>query len=546
MSDAAPDGARIIGRYSLHAEIASGGMAKVHLGRLNGPVGFARTVAIKRLHRIYARDPEFVAMFLDEARLAARIQHPNVVPIVDVVALDGELFLVLEYVLGESLSQLLRGVIRKLEYVDAAIVATIILGVLEGLHAAHEARSERGTPLGIVHRDISPQNVIVGADGVARVLDFGIAKAADQIHVTRRDDGLKGKMPYMAPEQVTDGRVDRRTDVWAASVVLWELLARRRLFANESPTELLRSISNDPVMAPSLVAPCTSAFDAIVLRGLEKDPGDRFATAREMAIAIEAIATPASARVVGAWVVATAGDALRSRAVLVEEMESSVGAGPENRPSLTVRARLAALGMEAPRGQPESSLPSLAAAVSEPTGLPRGRSAAAGPAEVDTTVEGSGAHADAPNLPELKTEVMAPSQPASAAQPKPNATPGHALRNAIVVMIALALVVLVVVLRFRPSSTSSATDVVSPRSTAVAQSALPAAIPSAIPSATASGDPSPSAVSNPAPSPSPSAARTPAVRHHPAAPPRLACNPPYTVGPAPDFIRHPRPECFPR
>src|SRR5687768_9224260 len=152
---------RVVGRYALYNEIAAGGMATIHLGRLLGPVGFSRTVAIKRLHPQFAKDPEFVSMFLDEARLAARIQHPNVVQTLDVVALEGELFLVMEYVQGESLSRLMRTLRAQAGRVPARIVSSIVTNVLYGLHAAHEARTERGAPLGIVHRDVSPQNVMI-------------------------------------------------------------------------------------------------------------------------------------------------------------------------------------------------------------------------------------------------------------------------------------------------------------------------------------------------------------------------------------------------
>jgi len=138
-------------------------------------------VAIKRLHKQYARDPEFVSMFLDEARLAARIRHPNVVPTLDVVATEGELFVVMEYVHGESLARLIRDEARKGGYIPPPVAAGILSGTLQGLHAAHEARDERGQPLSIVHRDVSPQNILVGSDGVARVLDFGVAKAAGRI-----------------------------------------------------------------------------------------------------------------------------------------------------------------------------------------------------------------------------------------------------------------------------------------------------------------------------------------------------------------------------
>src|SRR5262245_17864891 len=172
---------RTIGRYAMYGPIASGGMATVHFGRLTGEVGFARTVAIKRMHAPLARDPEFVAMFIDEARLAARIRHVNVVETIDVVAADQELMLVMDYVPGESLARLFRTSSERGERIPERIALAVICDVLHGLHAAHEARDERGQALGIVHRDVSPQNVLVGVDGTARVHDFGAAKGAGRI-----------------------------------------------------------------------------------------------------------------------------------------------------------------------------------------------------------------------------------------------------------------------------------------------------------------------------------------------------------------------------
>src|SRR5579862_4349176 len=156
-------------------------MATVHLGRIMSDVGFSRTVAIKRLHAAFAKDPMFSAMFIDEARLAARIQHPNVVSTLDVVDTEGELFVVMDYVQGEALSHLIRGTVAKGGFIPVEIVSSIAVGMLDGLHAAHEAKDERGEPLGIVHRDVSPQNVLVGIDGVARVIDFGVAKATGRL-----------------------------------------------------------------------------------------------------------------------------------------------------------------------------------------------------------------------------------------------------------------------------------------------------------------------------------------------------------------------------
>src|SRR5262245_25807707 len=166
----------IVGRYALFEPIAAGGMATVHLGRARGAAGFLRTVAIKRLHEGIAKNPNFVAMMLDEARLSARVRHPNVVSTVDVVNENGELFIVMEYVHGDSLSRLMKVAHARAERIPLGIAASIAVGTLHGLHAAHEARSDRGEPLGIIHRDVSPQNILVGIDGVARVADFGVAK----------------------------------------------------------------------------------------------------------------------------------------------------------------------------------------------------------------------------------------------------------------------------------------------------------------------------------------------------------------------------------
>jgi hypothetical protein len=326
---AAPAESRVVGRYALHGEIASGGMASVHIGRLLGPVGFSRTVAIKRLHPTYARDPEFVSMFLDEARLAARIRHPNVVPTLDVVATQGELFLVMEYIQGESLAPLVRTLGRTKARVPIRIALSIVAGALQGLHAAHEARDERGMSLGLVHRDVSPQNVIVGVDGMARVFDFGVAKAAGRAHNTR-DGVVKGKLAYMAPEQLGQQPVDRAADIYAASIVLWELLTGSRLFRADSEGALLALVLQRDIQPPSAVVPDVSAeLDAIVMRGLARAPTDRFPTAREMALALDRLGS-ASLGEVAEWLEAVAGPALAKRAdqvSAVERQSPSYGGG---------------------------------------------------------------------------------------------------------------------------------------------------------------------------------------------------------------------------
>jgi serine/threonine protein kinase len=309
-------------------------MATVHLGRLLGPAGFARTVAIKRLHAQYAKDPDFVSMFLDEARLAARIRHPNVVSTLDVVVHEGEVFLVMEYVHGDSLAKLWRLTSAKpmgasepaAANAPLCIVVAIMAGVLHGLHAAHEAGDEHGEPLHIIHRDVSPQNILVGADGVARVLDFGVAKAARRLHTTG-DGSLKGKLRYMAPEQLRGEPIDRRVDIFSASIVLWEMLTGVRLFHGEEPDVYVARLLSNRIDPPRKVAPeLPPLLDDIVMRGLAPDREDRFATARDMAVALENAVTPTTTHEVSEWVTRTLGTGLEVRAAILANIERSVEA----------------------------------------------------------------------------------------------------------------------------------------------------------------------------------------------------------------------------
>lgn len=312
-------GPTVARRYAIFEPLASGGMATVHLGRLVGAMGFSRTVAIKRLHPQFAKDPTFVAMFQDEARLAARIRHPNVVGTLDVVANDDELFVVLDYVHGASLSQLMQGHAAPL---DPSMAAPIMAGVLHGLHAAHEAKNERGEPLELVHRDVSPQNVMVGVDGVARVVDFGVAKALGRAHTTR-DGSVRGKLPYMAPEQLS-GSVTRQSDVFSASVVLWELLTGRRLFEGDNEGQIVSRVLSAPIDPPTEWRPeLPAALVAVTMRGLERDTAKRFATAREMAFALEKSVSLATSSDVGGWVESVARDMLESRANRIAAIEAS-------------------------------------------------------------------------------------------------------------------------------------------------------------------------------------------------------------------------------
>lgn len=315
----------IVGRYALFDELAAGGMATVHLGRLLAANGEGRTVAVKRLHSQYTKDHEFCAMFMDEARVVTRIKHPNCVRTVDVVQDDKGLFLVMEYVHGESLSRLMRSARERKEPISPKLVATLLHGVLLGLHAAHEATAPDGAPLKVVHRDVSPQNIIVGVDGTAKVLDFGIAKAAGRMQTTREGQ-IKGKLAYMAPEQIR-GQVDRRTDVFAAAVVLWEALASRRLHEGFKDVEIVTRVVQGKFVPPSTHAPgIAPELDQIVLKGLAADPRKRYLSAKDMAVDLESKVGLMSRSEIGAWVERLAKPVLDKRAAKVARMEEAAKA----------------------------------------------------------------------------------------------------------------------------------------------------------------------------------------------------------------------------
>ncbi len=323
-----PTSSLSLGRYLLFDEFSSGGMASVHFGRLSGAAGFSRVVAIKRLHANFAKDPEFVSMFLDEARLVAHIRHPNVVPSLDVVTTEGEVFLVMEYVHGESLAKVWRAMRAAQRDLEPRIAAAIMTGVLRGLHAAHEATGEGGESLQIVHRDVSPQNILVSVDGTARVLDFGVAKAAGRVHTTQ-EGHIKGKLAYMPPEQLHGTPVTRTADVYAAAVVLWELLTGQRAFRREHEAAIIAAILAEKLPPPSQVAPHVPvAFDRVVLRGLQRNPRLRYETAEEMAFDLERCVGTASMTEVGQWVDTYAHDDLARRARRIAAIEIAP-VGPE-------------------------------------------------------------------------------------------------------------------------------------------------------------------------------------------------------------------------
>jgi serine/threonine protein kinase len=274
-------------RYELVAELASGGMATVFLGRILGVGGFQRFVAIKRLHPHLASEQEFVEMFLDEARLAASIHHPNVVPILEVGTSDRGYYLVMEYIEGDTLARLLARAATSHNRIPVPIGIRIVLDTLAGLHAAHELKDDNDHPLNLVHRDVSPQNILVGINGTARITDFGVARAATRLSSTRSGQ-LKGKLAYMAPEQARGGMIDRRADVFAVATVLWEVLADKRLFKGEGEADTLNRVLFEPIPRLLDVAPHVHpVLDAIVMKSLDRDPQKRFASAAVLADELE-------------------------------------------------------------------------------------------------------------------------------------------------------------------------------------------------------------------------------------------------------------------
>ena len=281
-----------LGRYQLLAKLAAGGMATVYLGRIAGVGGFDRRVAMKVLHPHLAENSDIRDMFLDEARLAARIRHPNVVPVIDVGDEPGHgTFLVMEYIEGVDFSKVLRAAIKRGSRLAPPVVLKVVADMLSGLQAAHELKDRKtGASLGVVHRDISPHNVLVGVDGISRITDFGIAKAEGRISSTKTGQ-LKGKLAYMPPERLQKkGGAhidDARGDLFATAVCLWEALTGRRLFRGEDDLETVRKVLHGDVPKPSSIRPDLEPLDEMIMKGLERDPDKRYQTAREFRRAVE-------------------------------------------------------------------------------------------------------------------------------------------------------------------------------------------------------------------------------------------------------------------
>lgn len=279
---------QIIGRYRVTARIATGGMAEVLLAQHEGPEGFRKTVVLKRLLPHLAKDPQVVAMFLNEARIAGRLDHANVVQVFDLGQDGDQFFLAMELLDGRSLSEVRKSTSRRSYPLPLAFGLKVLADALAGLHYAHEATDDEGTPLGIVHRDFSPDNILVTYDGRVKVVDFGIAKAA-AIASHTEPGTLKGKYLYMSPEMVVGEPLDRRADLFAAGVILYDLLTGRCPFISDNPVEVLALIQRCEPAPPSVHnARAPPDLEALTMRCLARQPDDRPATAQEVRAAIEA------------------------------------------------------------------------------------------------------------------------------------------------------------------------------------------------------------------------------------------------------------------
>lgn len=282
-----------LGRYEILVAVAQGGMARVWAAKQHGQRGFSKLVAIKTILPQLAKDPAFESMFLDEAHLSAGVHHPNVCEIFDLGEEHGTLYIAMEWVNGEALNRIVKPPVPKgekgvSERLNARIAARIVADAAKGLHAAHELRDDSGQLVGLVHRDVSPQNILISLDGVVKVTDFGVAKALAKQQEATMAGQVKGKVAYMAPEQARGAAIDRRSDVFALGIVLYEITTALRPFAGTNELEVMKSLAAGRFDPPSaVVAGYPKELESIVLTAMSMDPDQRFPSADAMRLALE-------------------------------------------------------------------------------------------------------------------------------------------------------------------------------------------------------------------------------------------------------------------
>jgi serine/threonine protein kinase len=280
------------GRYMLLERIGSGGMAEVFRAVAHGVEGFQRTFVVKRIRSDRTESSSFVDMFVNEARISALLDHENIVQTYEFGEVEGCYFLTMEYLRGRDLATILREIYARNESLDAAIVAFVGLQVARGLAYAHSLATSDGAPLNIVHRDVTPSNIMLLRSGGVKLLDFGIAKTRAEftLNETTETGVCKGKLPYLSPEQVEGHGLDRRSDLFTLGVVMWEALTGKRLFLGRTDYETMQNVLERPVLAPSSLRPgVPAALDAVVQKTLARNPADRYADARELGDALETV-----------------------------------------------------------------------------------------------------------------------------------------------------------------------------------------------------------------------------------------------------------------
>ena len=308
-------------------------MAELFAARTVGQHGFEKIVALKRILASHADDENFIRMLLAEARLAAKLHHPNVAQVYDVGDVDGSYFFTMEYVFGQDLRQIVRAIQGKGAWLSPEHILQIIIGTAAGLHYAHEAEDGDGNPLGIVHRDVSPSNILVSFDGSVKLVDFGIARVT-ALQANTGLGALKGKVPYMSPEQCRGEPLDRRSDVFSLGIILWELSLRRRLFSGDNDLVVAGKICNEDAPAPTSINPDYSPeLEAIVLKALARDRDQRWASAQELQLALEQYAHDKhlllSSAKLGSFMSELFADLIRkTKANLREKIASSTGMFP--------------------------------------------------------------------------------------------------------------------------------------------------------------------------------------------------------------------------
>ncbi len=438
-----------VGRYELLVPVASGGMATVYLARHRGVGGFERDVALKLTHASLGTEPDTAYELIEEAKLASRIRHPNVVAVLDAGDDQNGVFLVMEYIEGDTLAGLLRAHRRGEQELPLEIALRALLDALAGLHAAHELHGEDGTPLGLVHRDFSPQNVLVGIDGLGRLSDFGIAKAISRAGFTGTGT-IKGKLGYMSPEQVRGRPLDRRSDVWAAGVVAWELLTRRRLFTGSDQSAIFfKIVSEDAPRIRSVKPDVPQRLDEVVASALVREPDGRTRSADELRRRIEEACTAANLRLastseVASFMEAGLAERLATRRAQIAEVRARRGAPPvdeETKTETFVHRRVpepARPATPTPTGGARRALRAglIAAAIVVPAGVLAARAAGtsvtgtAATAVIASTPQTSVADAPSGTTTSVDEEAGALQAGATPAPMRPGARSGSAPRRA--------------------------------------------------------------------------------------------------------------------